>query len=353
MKKFNNSITTPIPVLNVLGGLRHGTITELFGPSKSGKSTVAYQMLHMGMEAYPDGKYIVLDSENALDELRLEHAFGIDCSKLDIKTFPTLEDNFKYMIDQLKSLEPDQHCIIVWDTIAECSTELQSSKQDSYAGGRQEEARVIKFWSKQLVAVLHDKKAHVVVLNQVYHGEHGAYVSGGGEAFKHNCHYTFKFKIEKVYYDEYNTATATFSRVTTDKSRFFPAIKDIPLWIDSSLGGVIDYERSLILAGVEYGLVQKSKNGYYWIGAPKSELSDEEYGRIKKYLAADFQNQKELMLELEDEFEKFFRKRYRLIDLMYSTYEVFDVIPRKKGNIEEDTVVDDAEVHSEDEVTDE
>lgn len=311
------SVQTPIPILNVLGGLRYGTIVELYGPFKSGKSTTAYQMMAGEMKNFPDGKYLLLDPEGAKDELRLEHVFGIDMSALKVEVKPTLEENFELLIEMTSGLKEGQHCIAIWDTIAACSTKTQFDTKDPFGGGRQEDARVIKFWLKQLMSHIVKRKVLVLVLNQVYHGDHGSYVSGGGEALKHNCHYSLKFSIDKMYYDERNVATATFSRLETDKSRYFPAVKKIPVWIDSTEGGIIDYNRSLLLAALEYGFVNRSKNGYYWIGKPQNEMTEEEYANTPKQLAANFQKNEDHMRSLEKKFEQFFRERYRLIDLLY------------------------------------
>jgi RecA/RadA recombinase len=92
---------------------------------------------------------------------------------------------------------------------------------------------------------MYGKPVTIFLLNQVrttgfgtYQGAHE--VSTGGNALKHTGHYRIAFrKVKPIFDEKYNMNIGTMSKITIEKSKFGPTLKDIPIYIDDRSGGRI------------------------------------------------------------------------------------------------------------------
>lgn len=94
-------VRTPIDTLNVLGagGIKRGSILQIYGTAGSGKSTFCYQTASMDLVDNEDCVLDIIDVENSADIIRLVHAFKLDMDRVTIHHMPTLEAAFKLVID--------------------------------------------------------------------------------------------------------------------------------------------------------------------------------------------------------------------------------------------------------------
>lgn len=132
--------------------------------------------------------------------------------------------------------------------------------------------------------------------------------SGGGEAFKHDLHYSFYFETEKNLYDTTEKdVLETIKRLTISKSRFCPEIKKIPVYISIENGGTIDTRKSTILMAYEYGMI-KQKGSWYFIEGYENDKSLRWNDLIESDKVYDILYQK-----IKDNY----MKKYRLVRLLY------------------------------------
>ncbi len=99
-------LPTPSVALNIItgeGGLRPGTILELYGPEGAGKTRTALQICREAQIKFPDKSVAFFDIEQSVDKFEAKHCFGIDMGTFadgtpkfdyfpkDDDPFPTLE----------------------------------------------------------------------------------------------------------------------------------------------------------------------------------------------------------------------------------------------------------------------
>ena len=247
-------VETPLYVLNDLlgGGLPLGSIVEIFGPSASGKSSFMYETLGNFQRQYPNGVSFIIDSEASTDDSRIRQ-LGVDPSKCPIMGAGTLESGFEQIIKILKKMVSNSAykgfpVMIVWDTIAGCSTEAQTKDGGMFSGGIAERARIIKTSLTNIFPLVEKQNVLLVLLNQIS-AEIGGYrpgvTSSGGNALRHDVHIRCEFKGGKTEFDGV-FATEKRSTISITKSKISPIISNIPMTIDIPSGGIIDKSASLL-----------------------------------------------------------------------------------------------------------
>lgn len=97
-------IRTPIDTVNIFGagGIRQGTISEIYGFEKSGKSTFSYQTGGLFLSDNANGVVHIIDAENSVDRLRLELTFRYDMKRIVLHRCRTLEASFD-VLNQLSA----------------------------------------------------------------------------------------------------------------------------------------------------------------------------------------------------------------------------------------------------------
>ena len=98
--EINHVVRTPIDTLNILGagGVRAGTILQAYGPPATGKSTFCYQTAALYQKDNPEAVVHIIDVENSVDLIRLEHVFKLDMDRVKIHNLQSLEDAFSLII---------------------------------------------------------------------------------------------------------------------------------------------------------------------------------------------------------------------------------------------------------------
>lgn len=245
---------TPVLALNCLlgGGLPLGSIIEVFGANASGKSSMMYETLGNFQKQYPEGVAFIIDTETSTDDSRLRQ-LGVDPARAPRMGASTLEDGFAQINMILKKMVNNPAykgfpVFILWDTIAAAPTSAQLEKENMYAGGMAERARIIKTALMTMFPLIEKQNVILVLLNQVM-AEIGGWrpgvTSGGGNALKHDIHLRIELSGGKTEYDGVY-AVSKSSQLSLTKSKISPIINDIPVIIDITKGGVIDQAGSLV-----------------------------------------------------------------------------------------------------------
>ena len=170
----------------ITGGIPGGKIVEIYGPSSSGKSLVANNVLH-GCQMM-GGWAAILDCENATNKDFMERASHIDSKKLFRYEPRTLEESFLKIHNVCKAIREIETknkierkpIVFVYDSLSSspCNREIKETElPEDYKPadwkkivGRQEQpgerAKVISNELRKLNAVLSDYDATVLFINQ-------------------------------------------------------------------------------------------------------------------------------------------------------------------------------------------
>src|SRR4051794_24477187 len=152
---------------------------------------------------------------------------------------------------QLRPVRPTP-VFIIWDTIAASkpAKEVEVALAGDVAmnaGGLGNKARINEANLSIVMTQLSEYPVTIFVLNQIRKsfqmvGKGMQIVkdtSSGGNVLKHNAHYRFFFKDPKKVYDEdLHMDVGTLSMIDIEKSKFGPTVKNIPIWIDDTMGGI-------------------------------------------------------------------------------------------------------------------
>ena len=223
LKFEHRTLRTPVDTVNILtaGGIKMGSITEIFGPNAAGKSSIAYQIAKYFQEDYPDGKVYVIDTENSADYIRLKSSFklDLDVSRFEVEYPPNLEAGFKLLnracLEDYKLEDgTERPILVIWDTIAvgrperETAVGISFEEKDLYnmginSGGMNLRPRIIEHSLAILMPLLIEKPVSIIILNQVRTsgfnnpGGPSTKSSSGGNAMKHAMHYKFFLRKKK------------------------------------------------------------------------------------------------------------------------------------------------------------
>lgn len=196
------------------GGFYIGGVYVLSGEESAGKST----LLHAVMKGVQKMETVCIhaESENTLDLARAK-TFGVDTNQLIIseESISILEEGFEWLTTAMLAVNkvyPKVNQILSWDTFQNTITRAQfnstiskdksdlsqlKNEMDPYAGGQQEEARIIKTKLKEMIHLLHKCNSFLLLLSQVYDnrdpfakGTDKLVVSGG-----HGLHHTMSTHI--------------------------------------------------------------------------------------------------------------------------------------------------------------
>jgi RecA/RadA recombinase len=328
-------LSTPLETLNSVlsGGFQVGKFCELWGETGGGKSTFAYQTAAQALDRGDVQEVHVLDTEDALDENRLEFVFGLKEDRRSQKAsdetldefyervkqpafvrhiVPTLEKSFDALEEIIDASKKSGRSILcIWDTMSACPTENEfDSKDNKFAGGMMERPRVIKGRLNRLIQRMSEVPVWVFVINQIIvePTPWGARkIVPGGNSLQHLKHYSLQFSRDKDIRDDDKHRTIYGLRhVSITKSRFDPEIKDIPMVVDVQAGGKIDADYSLFMSAEELKLIRGTGNGWY-----------EFEGLPKKARRETLTSNKEIMVTLAAMVRDHYRSLYGLIDFNF------------------------------------
>jgi RecA/RadA recombinase len=363
IEQFNSlfhKVPTPSVTINLAGGggLEFGGMVELWGESRSGKSTFAYESAKMFLDKYGENAVvIIMTSEGMPNKIRLKRAFGLDLDNDSrIWYFPafTYEDANTTIIKNLKECkEAGKFVMVVYDSImASTFKKAYEAIQEATVGdeknpdGKETErnanepmakAAVLKWMLNNVMAELYNYPAFVYLINQVTSKTTQFNVtqsSAGGFALKHNCNERFKFVFKgkiggardekgKIVDKSAIAFDGTETNLTVEKSRNIPSFFDIELVINDKVGGKFMPNIEVYKIADKLGLIDKISGGYYAI--------EKEMALTPKMIKAaklpkskgkdDFISNKEIMEALEEGVLNLLRSNYSSVQWTYEAIE--------------------------------
>jgi RecA/RadA recombinase len=281
---YNSShiVATPLLLLNrfLKGGIPSSSIVEVYGAPKAGKSTLTYMIAGSFQHDHPNGIVYIIDSERSIEAQRMA-SFGMDNKRIIVQPVESLEDAYIKMnlfLDKVSELnekkkkgEENTPVMMIWDTIAQTKSKAKIDNPGvQNPGGLNEEARINK---KELACIsgkLEKVSATLWIINQIFthFNSYGGTSedSGGGFGLKHGAHYKLQVKLIKQHWgddDEDFLGSTQMSYVNLTKSKSTPAIRNIPLVINTLEGGAIDSNMSILLFFKENKLLEEPSKGWF------------------------------------------------------------------------------------------
>lgn len=265
----NRRIPTPIEVLNCVfgGGVPLGMIVNSYGRSKTGKSTWLYQMMALFQMVYPEGICFIVDSETSGDATRAKH-FGVLTDKVIVTCPSSIEQGFLSIQKMLENKKKNPRLKNVpvygiWDSI---SNGLASDGSTQSRMNAQDRARIIKNYLGPLMVDMEKEEFFLGLVNQAVRKTdnygNSKDVSGGGYALEHDAHLQAQFKSYNGDVFEGKFLVRRTSLLTVDKSKISPEIKDIPIIMDITEGGMIDSVASFVEYMMDLGYLVSSQGWY-------------------------------------------------------------------------------------------
>lgn len=296
---MNNDTRAKVPhplwVINCLcgGGIPMSLQTEFSGPPASGKTTGSYIMLGNFLRDNPNGVGVVIDMEGSMDKSRVE-GLGVDLSRVMRLPASSIENGFGNMfkvfekLTKAKETNPDLSVMVVFDSVSTGGTNKQQEVAHNgnsvlNAGSMMELPRILKQNTANVFSFIENLPILIIYINQVSTTGIGGYApkieSVGGWGFRHNMQFSLVYNNPKDVYED-GFVVGTECTVNIKKSKISPKFIDIPCYIDTTRGGIIDEAISFVKY-LAYGNIDIVKTGAYYSIKHTIDLMIEKYPILK------------------------------------------------------------------------
>jgi recombination protein RecA len=269
-----------------IGGVPKGRIIEIYGPESSGKTTLA---LHIVAEAQKSGGIAAfIDAEHALDPTYAK-SIGVDVENMFISQPDYGEQALEIVETLVRSAAVD---IIVVDSVAALTpkSEIEGEMGDAQMGVQ---ARLMSQALRKLTAISSKSNTTIIFLNQlrmkigVMFGN--PETTTGGNALKFYASVRMEIRKGEKLTDKEGRIVGNTAKVKVVKNKVAPPFRETEFDIIYPVG--IDKYSSLISAGVDNGVIQKSA-GWYKYGEMQLGNGKE---AVKETLRADNKLSKEII----------------------------------------------------------
>lgn len=230
------------------GGFPGGKITEIYGPSSSGKTLWGTNVLR-GTQAI-GGLGVFLDCEHALNKDFAASSSRVDVSKILIYAPDCLEDVFAKIYTVIRKVRErygmEKPLVFIYDSISAspCARELRETEVDDDAskeewkkivGGKEQPGERAKICSRELrklEGVLDKNNATVVILNQIRKKIGVMYgpdttTGGGGMALEFYAGCRVETSVSKRIENKLGSAIGVNLKAKNVKNRCFAPYKKI------------------------------------------------------------------------------------------------------------------------------
>ena len=243
-----------------VGGIPRGRVTEIYGQEASGKTTLA---LHILAEAQKmDGQVAFIDAEHALDPSYAKK-LGVNIDDMLVSQPDTGEQALEIAESLIRSNAID---VVVIDSVAALvpKAELEGEMGDSVMGLQ---ARLMSQALRKLVGYISKSKTAAIFINQVRE-KIGVFFGNpettpGGRALKFYASVRLEVRrIESI--KSGSDIVGNKIKVKVVKNKVAPPFKETELLIYYGEG--VSKEASLIDAALQYKVMEKKGNYYYYEG---------------------------------------------------------------------------------------
>lgn len=292
-RTLSDSTAEDIPVISTgaisldyalgMGGIPRGRITEMYGPTGSGKTTLA---LSVAKSCQDNGGLIAfVDAEYALNR-ELTDSIGIDADRFVI----VQPDNGEQAADVSKTMvESGLFDMVIVDSAAAMTPkkEIEADMEDQFMGLQ---ARLLSRWMRIMVGPVQQHNVAFIVINQIRTNlaQYGAPdESTGGKALKFYSSVRIEVRTSTGrQIKKGSEVIGTRVKSTVKKNKFASPFKVAEY--DVYFGHGIDAASGLLDVAMDVGAIEKSGNTYTAVltGSDLSPISEKLAVGKDKALAA-------------------------------------------------------------------
>lgn len=233
------------------GGYPQGGITEIFGSTSTGKTTLAIQACLEAQKKYKDKDILYVDTEQSMN-VHYAKGLGLDLKRC-IFTQPTYAEEALDIIQEY--VQSGEVSLIVLDSIANLSPkkEYEADMETSTVGLR---ARILSLFCRKIAPILKIHNVALVCINQeranisIVYGDPNQ--STGGKAIPY--HSLLRLKLRRVSWIKKNEETKGITaKVEAVKNKTGTAYRNC--MIDLLSGKGVQPEAEILSMGRKLGIV--------------------------------------------------------------------------------------------------
>jgi recombination protein RecA len=255
---------TPLDRLSGIGGLPRGFIVELWGPTNSGKSTIAFQAV---AAAQKEGlRCLWVDVEHTFRAYvanpQRTANFGVDLSKLDVMLEQTAEE---YIDNVQEAISSKKYDVIVMDSIGDLSSKIHQEKTAEERSIGVQASLMTKFVRDMIWKVDYN---HIlfIAINHERKDMDGAIYQMGGKKLAEKKKMAFRLREKPGFViKEGDRVVGKVIRITTSKNHFAPTEK---MEVESNLifNEGFSYAQDLLDDAITRGVFTKEGNTFFFAG---------------------------------------------------------------------------------------
>jgi recombination protein RecA len=259
------------------GGFPAGHITEVFGPTGVGKTTLVYRAIAHNQKVNPDKINIILDYEHTTDPKYIK-ACGVKFDKSTLRIFrpTTMEQGFEYLLMYMQTGKLGIFCV---DSLAAMNpgADLIKQEKDMAAAQMASKARLLSQILRNLVPKLAKTDATLIFINHEIanisiNPYSGGYqpptITPGGNALKYYTSMRIQLAYKGAITEESKALDGTDIKIGVgkkisafvEKFKFGAPGQRVEYMIRSNEG--IDTLTPLIGVSEELGFIKKDKRTY-------------------------------------------------------------------------------------------
>ena len=265
------AISTGSPTLDCalgVGGVPKGRITEIFGPESSGKTTLCLHIVKSAQQA--GGVAAFVDAEHGLDPAWASK-IGVNMQDLLISQPSSGEEALEIVEMMVASSQVD---VIIVDSVAAL---IPQTEIDGEMGAQQmgAQARLMSQAMRKLIGIVGKSDCAVVFVNQIRNkigimfGSNETTTGGNALKFYSSVRMDIR-RVESIKVDD--EAVGNKVKVKVIKNKVAPPFCTAEFNIFFGKNGYpygIDYAGSLVDAGIEAGVIEKSGS---WVNFGDAKL---------------------------------------------------------------------------------
>lgn len=259
---------TPLDKASGIGGLPHGFITELWGPTNVGKSTIAFQCV---AAAQKKGlRCLWIDVEHTFrayvaNENRAAN-FGVDLTKLDVMVESDAES---YINNTEQAIKDNTYDLIVMDSIGDLSSKIEQEKTAEEKTIGVQASLMTKFIRK-IIWMVDMNETIFLVVNHERETLMGGIYQMGGKKLAEKKKLSFRLREKKGPSGLYaikqgDKIVGKVIRITTTKNHFAPTEQQE---IESNLlfQEGFSYAQDLLQDAIDRGVFERTGNTFHFRG---------------------------------------------------------------------------------------